>query len=472
MNRLLLLLLLPLLMLLSGCSSQDFGRPIGRMGDVVDSGKAYVENDNAEESMRRATQLATILAEWERQKDSVDVDYTLGPDDVLVVGILSLDAPERVTSLTRTISKDGTVTLPLIGAVTCVGMTARDFQKRVIEAYNGRFLKNPQVDVAVSLYRSAPVVVTGAVGKPGVYYLTHNRSSVLEVLSLANGLTDGAGDNLLIVRKRQGAAPPVAPPPPQEDPAPTVAPAPVAAPAPEPWTGSHIVERVNTMAIELDAATEPVPWTGSHIADLVAAMAEAEGEEADLAEPAPPPESPVAELAAADPPVADPQAAASNELAAAAADAQDEIALNADLITVDLRQLLDKGDMRLNLDIVGGDIVTVPPGRKQFVYVLGYVQRPGAFELENRKRVRALQAVAMAGGLSGAARAQHSFLIIDKPGGRKVVPIDLTKIARGSRPPVYMESGNTLVIGSNMGGKLAEFIKPSASVGANLTPGI
>ena len=438
MNRLLLLLLLPLLMLLSGCSSQDFGRPIGRMGDVVDSGKAYVENDNVEESMRRATQLATILAEWERQKDSVDVDYTLGPDDVLVVGILSLDAPERVTSLTRTISKDGTVTLPLIGAVTCVGMTARDFQKRVIEAYNGRFLKNPQVDVAVSLYRSAPVVVTGAVGKPGVYYLTHNRSSVLEVLSLANGLTDGSGDNLLIVRKRQGTAPPVAS---------ASAPAPVAAPAPE-------------------------PWTGSHIADLVAAMAEAEGEAADLANPAPPPESPIAELAVADPPVADPPAATSNELAAAAADAQDEIALNADLITVDLRQLLDKGDMRLNLDIVGGDIVTVPPGRKEFVYVLGYVQRPGAFELESRKRVRALQAVAMAGGLSGAARAQHSFLIIDKPGGRKVVPIDLTKIARGSRPPVYMESGNTLVIGSSMGGKLAEFIKPSANVGASLTPGI
>lgn len=444
MNRLLLLLLLPLLMLLSGCSSQDFGRPIGRMGDVVDSGKAYVENDNVEESMRRATQLATILAEWERQKDSVDVDYTLGPDDVLVVGILSLDAPERVTSLTRTISKDGTVTLPLIGAVTCVGMTARDFQKRVIEAYSGRFLKNPQVDVAVSLYRSAPVVVTGAVGKPGVYYLTHNRSSVLEVLSLANGLTDGSGDNLLIVRKRQGTAPPVVS-------APAPAPAPVAAPV---------------------AAPAPEPWTGSHIADLVAAMAEAEGEAADLANPAPPPESPIAELAVADPPVADPPAATSNELAAAAADAQDEIALNADLITVDLRQLLDKGDMRLNLDIVGGDIVTVPPGRKEFVYVLGYVQRPGAFELESRKRVRALQAVAMAGGLSGAARAQHSFLIIDKPGGRKVVPIDLTKIARGSRPPVYMESGNTLVIGSSMGGKLAEFIKPSANVGASLTPGI
>ena len=431
MNRLLLLLLLPLLMLLSGCSSQDFGRPIGRIGDVVDSGKAYVEDDNAEEAMRRATQLATILAEWERQKDSADVDYTLGPDDVLLVGILALDAPERITSVTRTISKDGTVTLPLIGAMTCAGMTARDFQKRVIEAYDGRFLKNPQVDVAVSLYRSAPVVVTGAVGSPGVYYLTHNRSSVLEVLSLANGLTHGSGDDLLIVRKRQGDATPAVPLP-QEDPAPTVAPP----------------------AATVPAAPSPVPWTGSHIADLVASMAEAEG-----AEP------PVAELAVVDPPAAD-----TNLLGDA--DAEDEIALNADLITVDLRQLLDQGDMRLNLDVHGGDIITVPPSRREFIYVMGYVQRPGAFDLENRKHVRALQAVAMAGGLSGAARAQHSFLIIDNPSGRKVVPIDLTKIARGSRPPVYMEAGNTLVIGSSMTGKLAEFIRPSASVGATLTPGL
>ncbi len=53
-----------------------------------------------------------------------------------------------------------------------------------------------------------------------------------------------------------------------------------------------------------------------------------------------------------------------------------------------------------------------------------------------------------------------------------MVPIDLTKIARGSRPPVYMAPGNTLVVGSSMTGKLAEFIRPSASVGANLTPGI
>lgn len=461
MQRLCLLLFIPLFLVLAGCSSQDFGRPIGRMGDVVDSGKAYVQDGSEEEALRRATQLSTILAEWERQKHSTDEDYTLGADDVLVIGVLSLDAPDKITKITRTISKDGTVTLPLVGSIACAGMTAREFQERVIEAYGIKYLKDPQVDVAVAEYRSAPVVVTGAVGKPGVYFLRHNRSSVLEILSLADGLREEAGDNLLIVRNRQGAGPaddaPIAPPAPA---APPSAEPSSSADEPEPWTGSHIAELVNSMAAELDAAAEPGPWTGSHISDLVAALAEEEA----AAEPGPPP---LAEAAATDEVAAADSAGDSDET-----ESESEIEMTADLITVDLRRLLDEGDVRLNLPIMGGDIVTVPPGRKEYVYVLGYVQRPGAFELEGRKRVRALQAVAMAGGLSGAARSQNSFLIIDNPSGRKVVPIDLTKIARGSRPPVYMESGNTLVIGSGMLAKLAEFIKPSASVGANLTPGL
>ncbi len=88
MKRLCLLLMLPVVLGLVGCSSQDFGRPIARIGDVVDSGKAYVEDSSEEEAIRRAAQLADILAEWERQKQTVDEDYTLGPDDVLTLGIL------------------------------------------------------------------------------------------------------------------------------------------------------------------------------------------------------------------------------------------------------------------------------------------------------------------------------------------------------------------------------------------------
>ncbi len=472
MKRVCLWLMLSLLIGLVGCSSQDFGRPIARIGDVVDSGQAYVEDSSAEEGMRRAQQLAQILAEWERQKATVDEDYTLGPDDVLTVSVLSLEIPDEVSELTRTISKDGTVTLPLIGAIPCASMTAREFQNRVIASYKGNYLQDPQVDVAVLEFRSAPVVVTGAVEDPGVYYLRHNQSSVLQVLSMAGGLTTDAGSDLLIVRKREESGSGSA-----SEPAPATATQPVTQlasepepeePAPEPWTGSHIADLVNSMAAELGEESEPEEWTGSHIAERVAALeAEEAAEEvgaAQVAEDA----SAIAEEAA---PVA-----VHAETIPAVDETEEEMeadlsSLDADLITVDLEGLLDEGDVRLNLPIKGGDIVTVPPGRSRYVYVLGYVQRPGAFDLRGRKRVRALQAVAMAGGLSGAARAQNSFLVIDKPSGRQVVSIDLTKIARGQRPPVYMEPGHTLVIGSGVFARLAEFIRPSVTAGADLTPG-
>ncbi|MBL7076074.1 MAG: polysaccharide biosynthesis/export family protein [Kiritimatiellae bacterium] len=482
MKRVCLWLILLVLVGLVGCSSQDFGRPIARIGDVVDSGQAYVEDSDSEEGMRRAQQLAQILAEWERQKATVDKDYTLGPDDVLTIGILSLEVPGEIAELTRAISKDGTVALPLVGAIPCAGMTARTFQDSIVEAYKGGYLQDPQVDVAVLEYLSASVVVTGAVGEPGVYYLRHNRSSVLQVLSMAGGLSLEAGNDLLIVRKRdsagqrEGEGGVAAPEPESVDIAPPVTePEPA---TPEPWTGSHIVDLVNSMAAELDGESEPESWSGSRISERVAAL-EAEGAAAKAAAQEPADEAPedtaVVEkkptAADAEMIAADGEAITPAEDDAGGQASADLSGLDADLITVDLEALLDEGDIRLNLPIKGGDIVTVPPGRNEYVYVLGYVQRPGAFDLRGRRRVRALQAVAMAGGLSGAARAQNSFLVIDKPSGRQVISIDLTKIARGQRPPVYMESGHTLVVGSGVFARLAEFIKPSVTAGADLSPG-
>ena len=86
------------------------------------------------------------------------------------------------------------------------------------------------------------------------------------------------------------------------------------------------------------------------------------------------------------------------------------------------------------------------------------------------KPVEALQAVAMAGGLTGAARAENSFLIRETARGQKIVPVDLTKIARGQRPSLQMVKGDTLVVGSGLWARLAEFIKPSVSAGMSYSP--
>jgi protein involved in polysaccharide export with SLBB domain len=133
--------------------------------------------------------------------------------------------------------------------------------------------------------------------------------------------------------------------------------------------------------------------------------------------------------------------------------------------------LVDEGNLLLNLPVGAGDVITVPPRAEQYIYVLGYVQRPGAYELGDGVRVDALRAIAMAQGLSAAARAENSVLIRETAEGQMVVSVDLTKIARNVRPPIYLEPGDTLIVGSSAVARLAEFVRPSVGAGVHYSSG-
>jgi len=76
--------------------------------------------------------------------------------------------------------------------------------------------------------------------------------------------------------------------------------------------------------------------------------------------------------------------------------------------------------------------------------------------------------VAMAGGLTPTARAEHSYVVREITDREKplVVKVDLTKIARGVRPPLYLRPGDTLVVGSDVIARMSEFIRPSAGASA------
>lgn len=388
-------LLLLLAVASAGCSHQEFSQPVLRkpvevVSDLLDRGEPYLESGESP-AQRRMRRLAQALAAWQAEPGHQPPDYLIGPGDVLEVGIFALEAPDKTTTITRTVSQDGYITLPWVGSLRASGLSARRLEESIKSAYAGRYIKDPQVTVTVAEYRSAAVVVTGAVKNPGVYYLTTNGSTVLSVLAQAGGLSEEAGDELLIIRAGNSR-------PSAGNPAPGGA-------------------RNNPG----DAVVELVPKA---------------------------PEPATASAGGGGSPHSGPQA-----------------------IAVDLRQLVDEGNLVLNLEVRSGDIVTVPPRAEQYVYVLGYVQRPGAYELKDGMRVDALRAVALAGGLTPSARAENSFLVRETPEGQKVVPVDLTKIARGVRPPLYMEPGDTLVVGSSTIAKLSEFIRPSVGAGIHYSAG-
>ncbi len=133
------------------------------------------------------------------QDDPAD-DHRLGPEDVLSVSVLQ--APEMNSTVRVAVS--GHVSLPLVGAVEAGGLTAYELEEKLEAILRERYIKHPDVTVRVTEVRSRPVTVGGAVRRPGVFQVGQS-ATLLNVLSLAGGVSDDAGDVVLIHRGAAGA---------------------------------------------------------------------------------------------------------------------------------------------------------------------------------------------------------------------------------------------------------------------------
>jgi polysaccharide export outer membrane protein len=121
--------------------------------------------------------------------------YILGPEDLITVRVFAADdIPDKPAQ----IDNNGTVTLPMLGAVHAAGLTVEQFQANLVTAYK-KFFKDPQVTVQVNEFHSQPVSVAGNVTTPGVVQLKGNRN-LMEVIGQAGGLRADAGDTVLITR--------------------------------------------------------------------------------------------------------------------------------------------------------------------------------------------------------------------------------------------------------------------------------
>ena len=102
------------------------------------------------------------------------------------------------------VSEKGTVLVPLIGEQKVDGKTAAEAGKQIADALkNGKYLKNPQVSVAVITLRSRQVSVLGQVARPGRYALDDTSSGLTEVLAAAGGVMPTGADNVVVMRDGQ-----------------------------------------------------------------------------------------------------------------------------------------------------------------------------------------------------------------------------------------------------------------------------
>jgi polysaccharide biosynthesis/export protein len=96
---------------------------------------------------------------------------------------------------------DGNITLPMLGKIYVAGLTLPQAED-TIRAASRQFLKDATIKVRLLNYK---VTVLGEVKMPGVYYNYNNYITVLDAISLAQGTTDFAKfEDVLVLRSTAG----------------------------------------------------------------------------------------------------------------------------------------------------------------------------------------------------------------------------------------------------------------------------
>jgi polysaccharide export outer membrane protein len=116
--------------------------------------------------------------------------YTIAVTDSLQVSVFGEEELSRVSR----VDARGMINLPLIGEVRVFGLTLREAEQAIGNAYrDGRYLRNPQVTVTVEVYAVREISVQGQVKNPQRVVLAAESSmTVLEAITKCGGFTDSA----------------------------------------------------------------------------------------------------------------------------------------------------------------------------------------------------------------------------------------------------------------------------------------
>ncbi len=155
--------------------------------------RAAPPGETTDDYNRRLQQLRQMIA---GQMTSAPADdYRIGPEDLLNISVF------EATELNRTVrvSAAGEISLPLLGGIRAAGLTPHSLESVLEELLRRTYMKDPHVSVFVQEMQSHPVSVFGAVKQPGVFQI-RGAKTLVEMLSMAQGLAEDAGDTVLVMR--------------------------------------------------------------------------------------------------------------------------------------------------------------------------------------------------------------------------------------------------------------------------------
>ena len=118
-------------------------------------------------------------------------------------------------------------------------------------------------------------------------------------------------------------------------------------------------------------------------------------------------------------------------------------------LTVNLRSLIESSDMVQNIWIHPGDVVHVPHAENRSVYVLGFVNAPGAYPLPERGSIGMIDAITLARGLAAAGKPERTYLLRRTAEGQKSYRVDLARVAAAKEPDIPMQAGDRIIVSTS-----------------------
>src|ERR1019366_8108744 len=115
---------------------------------------------------------------------------------------------------------------------------------------------------------------------------------------------------------------------------------------------------------------------------------------------------------------------------------------------LEIREILDGKNPAANIEIKPHDVISVSEGNARMVYVVGDVQRAGAFNLGSQRTISVLSALSMAGGLGHTAKPEQAKIFRPAPDRQKheEIAVNIKRILAGKAEDIGLRPEDVLVI--------------------------
>ena len=131
------------------------------------------------------------------QVKNLQSNKTLVDDAPVSTGTVGGTGSTGSTGQTYQVEEDGTVALPIIGHVMVVGLTRAEAEKAIESIFRAKLLKDPIIEVTIT---NLKVTLLGEVHAQGNYPLVKDKTTLVDVIGSAGGLTEKANEkNIKII---------------------------------------------------------------------------------------------------------------------------------------------------------------------------------------------------------------------------------------------------------------------------------